>query len=183
MTNTSKRQTLQVKVIKTPHKRSITHRLRTDLGRPVGATTVIQLVWLTKGLRAKTSHFGQVQNCVKPSDISSRILRTRLTKYAKNKLNTTVPCEFLEHFVMPKKKTKCLWLAFVNAKKTKTNLQSLQCEDVCKQVVSAIYPTISITPSLQEKISLGSVNPSLPLWIGFTLVEHTVSLPHTLVNG
>ena len=30
----------------TPPKTSITQRLRTDLGRLVGVTTVIQLVWL-----------------------------------------------------------------------------------------------------------------------------------------
>ena len=31
----------------TPQKSSITQRLRTDLGRSVGVTTVTQLVWLT----------------------------------------------------------------------------------------------------------------------------------------
>ena len=31
----------------TPLKSSITQRLRTDLGRSVGVTTAIQLVWLT----------------------------------------------------------------------------------------------------------------------------------------
>ena len=36
---------------KTSPKSSITLRLRTDLGRSAGVTTVIQLVWLT-GLRA-----------------------------------------------------------------------------------------------------------------------------------
>ena len=35
----------------TPQKSSIKQRLRTDLGRSVGVTTVTQLVWLT-GLRA-----------------------------------------------------------------------------------------------------------------------------------
>ena len=35
-------------------KSSITQRLRTDLGRSDGVTTVIQLVWLT-GLRAQPS--------------------------------------------------------------------------------------------------------------------------------
>ena len=32
----------------TPSKTSITQRLRTDLGRSVGVTTVIQLVWLNR---------------------------------------------------------------------------------------------------------------------------------------
>ena len=36
-------------------KISITHRLRTDLGRSDGVTTVIQLVWLTV-VRTKPSH-------------------------------------------------------------------------------------------------------------------------------
>ena len=40
---------------KTSPKSSFTRRLRTDLGRSDGVTTVIQLVWLT-GLRAKLSH-------------------------------------------------------------------------------------------------------------------------------
>ena len=31
----------------TPQKSSITQRLRTDLGRPVGVTMATQLVWLT----------------------------------------------------------------------------------------------------------------------------------------
>ena len=39
----------------TPHKSSITQRLRTDLGRSVGVTTATQLVWLT-GLWAQHSH-------------------------------------------------------------------------------------------------------------------------------
>ena len=33
---------------KTPPKTSITQRLRTDLGRSVGVTTVIQLLWLNR---------------------------------------------------------------------------------------------------------------------------------------
>ena len=40
------------------HQKSITQRLRTDLGRPVGVTTSIQLVWLT-GLQAEPSHSPQ----------------------------------------------------------------------------------------------------------------------------
>ena len=39
-------------------KSSITQRLRTDLGRSVGVTTVTKLVWLT-GLRAQPSHSPQ----------------------------------------------------------------------------------------------------------------------------
>ena len=39
--------------------RSITQQLRTDLGRSAGATTVIQPVWLTWGLKAQRSHFPQ----------------------------------------------------------------------------------------------------------------------------
>ena len=41
-----------------PQKSSITQRLRTDLGRSVGITTVTQLVWLT-WLRAQPSHSPQ----------------------------------------------------------------------------------------------------------------------------
>ena len=33
---------------KTPPKTPITQRLQTDLGRSVGVTTVIQLVWLNR---------------------------------------------------------------------------------------------------------------------------------------
>ena len=40
-------------------KRSIAQHLRTDLGRSVEATTVIQSVWLTYGLKAQPSHFPQ----------------------------------------------------------------------------------------------------------------------------
>ena len=39
-------------------KSSITQRFQTDLGRSDGATTVIQLAWLT-GLRTRPSHFPQ----------------------------------------------------------------------------------------------------------------------------
>ena len=42
----------------TSQKSSITQRLRTDLGRPVGVTAGTQLVWLTD-LRALPSHFQQ----------------------------------------------------------------------------------------------------------------------------
>ena len=38
----------QKKNTKTPPKSSVTQRLRTDLGRSVGVTTVIQLVWLNR---------------------------------------------------------------------------------------------------------------------------------------
>ena len=37
------------------HQKSITKRLRTDLGLSVGVTAATQLVWLT-GLRAQPSH-------------------------------------------------------------------------------------------------------------------------------
>ena len=42
----------------TPQKISITQRLRTDLGRSVGVTTAIQMVWLT-GLLSEPSHSPQ----------------------------------------------------------------------------------------------------------------------------
>ena len=41
---------------KTPSKTSITKRLRTDLGRSVGITTVIQLVWLNRLTGTQPSH-------------------------------------------------------------------------------------------------------------------------------
>ena len=55
-----KRQTMHMlNETKTLQIRSITPLLRTELGRPAGATTVIQPVWLTRGLRAQPSHFPQ----------------------------------------------------------------------------------------------------------------------------
>ena len=60
MTNTTKWQTIiRWNDIKTLQIRSITQLLRTDLGRLAGATTAIQPVWLTWGLRAQPSHFSQ----------------------------------------------------------------------------------------------------------------------------
>ena len=41
---------------KTPPKTSITQRLQTDLGRSVGVTTVIQLVWLNQFTGTQPSH-------------------------------------------------------------------------------------------------------------------------------
>ena len=40
----------------TPPKTSFTQRLRTDLGRSVGVTTVIQLVWLNRFTGTQPSH-------------------------------------------------------------------------------------------------------------------------------
>ena len=44
---------------KTPPKISITQRLGTDLGRSVGVTTVIQLVWLNRFTGTQPSHLPQ----------------------------------------------------------------------------------------------------------------------------
>ena len=44
---TPKCQNGKVTTQTTPQKKSITHRLRTDLGRSVGVTTATHLVWLT----------------------------------------------------------------------------------------------------------------------------------------
>ena len=41
---------------KTPPKTSITQRLRTDLGRSVGVTTVIELLWLKRFTGPQHSH-------------------------------------------------------------------------------------------------------------------------------
>ena len=41
---------------KTPPTTSITQRLQTDLGRSVGVTTVIQLVWLNRFTGTQPSH-------------------------------------------------------------------------------------------------------------------------------
>ena len=41
---------------KTPPKSSITKRLRTDLGRSVGVTTVIQRMWLNRFTGTQPSH-------------------------------------------------------------------------------------------------------------------------------
>ena len=41
---------------KTPPKTAITQRLRTDLGRSVGVTTVIQLVWLNRFTGTQPTH-------------------------------------------------------------------------------------------------------------------------------
>ena len=59
---------------KTPPKTSITQRLRTDLGRSFGVTTVIQLLWLT-GLR--------VPNL--PTNHKRRVIkRTHIYKFVNN---------------------------------------------------------------------------------------------------
>ena len=42
--------------IKTPQKFSITQRLRTYLGRSVGGTTAIPLVWFNRFTSAQPSH-------------------------------------------------------------------------------------------------------------------------------
>ena len=42
--------------IKTPLKTSITQRFQTDLGRSVGATTAIQLVWLNRFIGTQPYH-------------------------------------------------------------------------------------------------------------------------------
>ena len=44
---------------KTPPKTSITHRLRTDLGRSVRVTTAIQLVWLNRFTGTHPPHYPQ----------------------------------------------------------------------------------------------------------------------------
>ena len=44
---------------KTPQKTSITQRLRTDLGRSVGVTIAIQLVWLNRFTGSQPSHLPQ----------------------------------------------------------------------------------------------------------------------------
>ena len=46
----------QIDNTKTPSKTSITQRLRTDLGRSVGVTTTIQLVWLNRFTGTQPSH-------------------------------------------------------------------------------------------------------------------------------
>ena len=53
---TDNRKRQETPQIKTSENTSITKRLRTDLGRSVGVTTVIQLVWLNRFKGSKHSH-------------------------------------------------------------------------------------------------------------------------------
>ena len=59
---------------KTPPKTSITQRLRTDLGQPVGVTIAIQLVWLNQFTESQPSHSPQ-QLCNRGHEQANNILQ------------------------------------------------------------------------------------------------------------
>ena len=58
----------------TPPKTSITQRLRTDLGRPVGVTTATQLVYLNRLTGSLPSHSPQ-QLCIREHEHAGIILQ------------------------------------------------------------------------------------------------------------